>query len=806
MSVAGRFFTGKSTASVAATLSLDSHGKLLVEPLMSEGCDPPDVRVTLRVGSIPREVVFPDGSIFETGDNDGIDALFGGHAGLAYRLESSAPIAVASTLLLVVALIGAVFSGIPWFGKVLVDYVPDGAMTYIGEATLHSMDEFLLEPSELSEQRQAELTDMFEKLVPDSSQYDYQLAFRMSDFIGANAFALPNGTILFTDDLIELSDNDDEIAAIMLHEIGHVELKHSLRRIITHAGIAVISGVFLGDLTTAGSMALGMPNIWLDATYARDMESEADSYALGEMQRRGMQTDHFANILTRLSGESGMDSEDETAYWSTHPPTQRRIARFQTAVSVNGKLARDRLILLEDQKRAERLRPDLMQEMLKERDYQGLHSALEDIRFAVEQGQAEESLLETTYELSFGDAAFTRAVDDWVEAVPDDYTAHLARSANYYNVAWERRGGAFNSKTTDEQRSGMHAALNLAEHSTKIAQELRSTSFGWSQLISIAGTRGESEREDELYEAALQEFPHSYTIRKVMLSFSQPKWGGSPCKLRAILRDAQEHAESNPELAGLAGYMAYIEAGEAFRDDRYEEAIRLATRSLQIVDKSWVYNLRADAYDKIGETEFSLLDSMNAVRTSGYDPHDFVHTYALYQKLGHASKMEPYVERAIQLEPHNEGHRKTMAALQHFKDEVYANVDKVYATTTASRESVDAAGHLILDAAMLFERYPARAEEKLAMAAALSPDDYRVLYYLARITWASKKQAEPANQLMEKSLAINPGQTEAYYWYGRINHDLNRPEKYKPAFNRYIELAPQNEKSIDLKNQWSHLL
>ena len=50
----------------------------------------------------------------------------------------------------------------------------------------------------------------------------YQLEFRHGGYIDANAFALPSGIIVMTDELVELAKSDDELISVLAHEIGHV--------------------------------------------------------------------------------------------------------------------------------------------------------------------------------------------------------------------------------------------------------------------------------------------------------------------------------------------------------------------------------------------------------------------------------------------------------------------------------------------------------------------------------------------------------------------------------------------------------
>ena len=77
-----------------------------------------------------------------------------------------------------------------------------------------------------------------------SDIYKYEILFRSGRGM-ANAFALPAGQIIMTDELVELAENDDQIYAGLLHEMGHVEMKHGIRRLLNDAGVAALIALAL---------------------------------------------------------------------------------------------------------------------------------------------------------------------------------------------------------------------------------------------------------------------------------------------------------------------------------------------------------------------------------------------------------------------------------------------------------------------------------------------------------------------------------------------------------------------------------
>lgn len=90
----------------------------------------------------------------------------------------------------------------------------------------------------------------------------------MAPQIGANAFALPDGTLVVTDELVELAgDNDDEVLAVLAHELGHIHERHGLRLLRTQGLSGEPLAVMLEKLedTRAGAGKVAAAGIWLDS-------------------------------------------------------------------------------------------------------------------------------------------------------------------------------------------------------------------------------------------------------------------------------------------------------------------------------------------------------------------------------------------------------------------------------------------------------------------------------------------------------------------------------------------------------------
>jgi len=236
---------------------------------------------------------------------------------------------------------GGVQYGLPLAAKHGAELIPEDVLYPLGDDVLEWLDENLFKPSKLPHNRQLEIEKDFERLF--NQERKYHLLFRASPKIGANALALPNNHIILTDELVLLTEQDQQIHAVLAHEVGHIEKKHALRRLLQQAGVAAILMVFAGDVSSVSSAVAYLPVLLLELGYSRSFEFEADAFALDFMDQEGMEAEHLARALTLLSIHHDHEKDQETAvehesqesenikfqdYLSTHPAVEDRVKRI----------------------------------------------------------------------------------------------------------------------------------------------------------------------------------------------------------------------------------------------------------------------------------------------------------------------------------------------------------------------------------------------------------------------------------------------------------------------------------------------
>jgi Zn-dependent protease with chaperone function len=222
-----------------------------------------------------------------------------------------------------------IFVIVPYLSTELAKKVPPNVVEFLDEMTLENLDDEGFQASELSQETQQRLQLLFTHLVKKNakSARSYQLLFRQWDNV-ANAMALPNGTIVLTDRLVELADNDEEIAAVLLHEMAHVEENHGLEGLIKPSLLSVSLSMLFGDVGAMGEILVQGAVFGTDLKYSRDAEMEADAFAVSALLRTAKDPASLERILSSISDDV-KDKQLDTTWLSSHPDLAQRIEQIR---------------------------------------------------------------------------------------------------------------------------------------------------------------------------------------------------------------------------------------------------------------------------------------------------------------------------------------------------------------------------------------------------------------------------------------------------------------------------------------------
>lgn len=289
------------------------------------------VTISARLQGVPRDVTFPDGSLFVTRDESALDTVFAeaGRVGWGHRrsrleaLGARWPIFLAAGLIFVMT---GLYLSLPWIAHGVAGMVPLSLERAMGKGSLKSLDESVFEPSSLSEEEQeAVRRQLYEPLLAASGlPLDTPLVFRGGGPVGANAFALPGGPVVITDELIVLAPDDDALAAVLGHELAHVEHRHGLRRVIAGMVTVAVISLVVGDASELITEAAALPAMMLDNAYSRDFEREADSEAVRLLRDTGHDPEGFARMMAAFRDHCGGCGSG--GWLSSHPSWEERIS------------------------------------------------------------------------------------------------------------------------------------------------------------------------------------------------------------------------------------------------------------------------------------------------------------------------------------------------------------------------------------------------------------------------------------------------------------------------------------------------
>lgn len=218
---------------------------------------------------------------------------------------------------------------LPKISKNIAMDIPKENAYDIGKDTLEILDKEYLEPSNLSVERQEILQKKFYGRMKHLKDLpEIKITFRSSKELGANALALPDATVILLDDLVKLSSNDDEIFAIVAHEVGHVYHRHALRQLIQDSVLYVGLIFVTGDVTSFATVAGLLPVILMQQHYSKEFEFEADLYAYNLMKKQKINPKYFATMLQKIEKSHGNVKSEKYYYLNSHPDTKERIKIF----------------------------------------------------------------------------------------------------------------------------------------------------------------------------------------------------------------------------------------------------------------------------------------------------------------------------------------------------------------------------------------------------------------------------------------------------------------------------------------------
>ena len=339
--IQGRFYAAGTSRMVASRIVLSTAGEDHLTVRGAEGdslASAPlgQVDFSDRIGSAPRRLLFPDGSVFETDEHEAIAMLEGEtRASRLHAWEAFHP-------RLVVVLLAGV-AGVWALWRYGLDIMVAGAIAVtpaplfgaMDAGTIQAIDATMASPTALPEEERSRIRAIFDDLVatlPADAIRDgqeYTLDFRSIPSVGPNAFAMPGGSIIMTDAFAEEFPEEDVLAGVLGHEIGHVVDDHGLKQVYRSLGIYVLVALMAGDTGPILEDILLEGNLLLSLSFSREKELEADAYGVELVRDAGYDPQGLAEFFRELIEMVGDDND----FRATHPSSSDRVERIEELIA-----------------------------------------------------------------------------------------------------------------------------------------------------------------------------------------------------------------------------------------------------------------------------------------------------------------------------------------------------------------------------------------------------------------------------------------------------------------------------------------
>jgi predicted Zn-dependent protease len=178
-----------------------------------------------------------------------------------------------------------------------------------------------------------------QRIAAVSGQSDFKWEFTVIEDKTPNAFCLPGGKVFFYSGIVKLTENDDQIAAVMGHEIAHALARHGAERM----SMQQASGIGAQVLAVALDIPVQYQGIYAQAygvtsqvglilPYSRTFEHEADRIGVYLMWKAGYDPQQSIRFWENMK-KASKSSEKPPAFLSTHPADDERIKEIREYIA-----------------------------------------------------------------------------------------------------------------------------------------------------------------------------------------------------------------------------------------------------------------------------------------------------------------------------------------------------------------------------------------------------------------------------------------------------------------------------------------
>ena len=223
----------------------------------------------------------------------------------------------------VVSIVGVIWFGVPLAADRLTPLVPQAFERRLG-AVAASQIKTIFGGESCNEAAGQQAFDKLVGKLREAAGMDTSVVSAVLATTVPNAIALPGGQMLLFGGLLDKAESPDEIGGVLAHELGHLKHRDNLRNMIHDGSTSFLIGLLFGDVT-GSSTIIFVTRTLTNSSYSRDVERNADSFAIDLMQRLGRPVKPMGELLFRVTGKQG---DTAVSILASHPLTEDRLKRM----------------------------------------------------------------------------------------------------------------------------------------------------------------------------------------------------------------------------------------------------------------------------------------------------------------------------------------------------------------------------------------------------------------------------------------------------------------------------------------------
>ncbi|WP_276498163.1 M48 family metallopeptidase [Pontibacter litorisediminis] len=329
----GKFYNGRTSKGMPAFIKLEP-GRICInwhteEESGTEAWNLQDIHklefndatTVLEYGKFPRQSI----AVFEQGFAEALEQQYRGAAFLSSRynsfLKTGAKGIIIGGLCLLLLAVALFFWGVPALAERVAAHFPKDYEHAMGQKLYAQMLDGYTVDSAKTEALQQYLSAL-------DVQSDFPIRVTVVEDDMVNAFALPGGFIVVHDAILDKMEHHEELAGLLGHEIGHVQLRHSTKAIARSLSHYMLLSVLFGDVSGIAAVIVDNASSMYSLEYSRKAETESDRAGLELLAQNNLNPQGMVLLMERLNS----DEPEFLKFISTHPRTEDRIQELNKLI------------------------------------------------------------------------------------------------------------------------------------------------------------------------------------------------------------------------------------------------------------------------------------------------------------------------------------------------------------------------------------------------------------------------------------------------------------------------------------------